>query len=92
MTLPVILLGLTAAFLLGSLFHALRGGGGWRFLLSLFSSALGFAFGQFAGWWFGFVLYSIGSLDVGMGAVGSIVFLIVGDWLSRIKPQEKSGV
>lgn len=92
MTLPVIVLGLTMAFLLGSLFHALRGGGGWRFLFSLFLSALGFGFGQFAFWWFGFVLYAVGSLDVGAGAIGSIAFLILGDWLSRIKPHEKSGV
>lgn len=92
MTLPVILLGLTAAFLLGSLFHAFRGGGGWRFLFSLFLSALGFAIGQLAGWWFGFALYTVGSLDVGIGAIGSIAFLILGDWLSRIRPQEKSGV
>lgn len=92
MTFPVILLGLTAAFFLGALFHAVRGGGGWRLLLSLFSSALGFALGQAAGMWFGLVVYKIGALDAGLGAIGSVAALILGDWLSRIKPGDESGV
>ena len=41
MNLPVILFGLTAAFLLGALYHAVRGGNGLRFLLNLLLSAVG---------------------------------------------------
>jgi hypothetical protein len=92
MNLPSILFGLTAAFLLGALYHALRGGGGGRFLLNLLLSALGFALGQLVGWRFGFVLYAIGDLDIALGAIGSVLILVIGEWLSRIKPHEKSGV
>ena len=92
MNLPVILFGLTAAFLLGVLYHAVRGGNGLRFLLNLLLSAVGFAFGQLVGWWFGFVLYAVGDLDVALGAIGGVLILILGDWLSHIKPREESGV
>ncbi|MBV6392424.1 MAG: hypothetical protein KPEEDBHJ_01646 [Anaerolineales bacterium] len=92
MTLPGILLGLVIAFLLGSLFHTWRGGGGWRLGLNLLLSALGFALGQAAGWQFGFVLYAVGDLDVATGALGGVLVLFLGDWLSRIKPRDESGV
>lgn len=92
MTLPVILFGLTAAFLIGALYHSIRGGNGLRFLLNLLLAAAGFALGQVVGWSFGFVLYAVGDLDVALGAVGSILSLILGDWLSHIKPRGESGV
>ncbi len=92
MTLPDILFGFTAAFLIGALYHSLRGGSGWRFLLNLLLSALGFALGQVAGWWLGFILYAVGDLDIAAGAVGSVLILVLGDWLSHIKPAEKSSV
>lgn len=92
MNLPVLLFGLTAAFLLGALYHTARGGGGLRFLLNLLLSAAGFALGQFVGWWFGFVLYTIGDLDIALGAIGGILVLVLGDWLSHIKPRGESGV
>lgn len=92
MTLPAILFGLVAAFTAGALFHVVRGGSGWRLLFNLLLSALGFALGQAAGMWLGVVLYQFGVLDIGMGAAGSAALLILGDWLSRIKPTNESGV
>lgn len=92
MSIPSILFGLVVAFLLGALFHAVRGGNGWRLLLSLFLGALGFMLGQFAGMWFGITLYPFGILDLGAGVLGSLIILILGDWLSRIKPANKSSV
>lgn len=92
MTLPTVLLGLVIAFLAGALFHALRGGGGWRLLLHLGLGAAGFALGQAVAEWFGFDLFKIGVLDIGMGVIGSLIFLGVGDWLSRIKPMDESSV
>jgi len=88
MTLPAILFGLVVAFTAGALFHVIRGGSGLRLLLNLVFSALGFALGQAAGMWLGVVLYQLGVLDIGMGAAGSVVLLVIGDWLSRIKPTE----
>ncbi|GAB4568383.1 MAG: hypothetical protein Fur0017_11290 [Anaerolineales bacterium] len=92
MTLPAILFGLVVAFTAGALFHVIRGGGGLRLLLHLLLSALGFALGQVVGMWFGVVLYKFGVLDIGMGGVGSVFLLILGDWLSRIKPTDESSV
>jgi hypothetical protein len=92
MTLPAILFGLVVALLAGALFHALRGGDGWRLLLNLGLSTLGFALGQVAGMWCGFILYEFGTLDLGAGLIGSILILVLGDWLSRIEMQNKPGV
>ena len=92
MTLPVILFGLVVAFLAGALFHALRGGGGWRLLLHLALSAAGFSLGQAVSIWVGYILFQFGVLDLGMGVIGSLVFLGIGDWLSRIKPSNESSV
>lgn len=92
MNLPAILFGLLVALLAGALFHALRGGGGWRLLLHFGLSMAGFALGQGVSLWFGFILLQFGVLDLGTGVVGSLVLLGLGDWLSRIKPTEKSSV
>ena len=92
MTLPGILFGLVVALLAGALFHAVRGGGGWRLLLHLGLSVLGFALGQMVGIWFGMILFKFGTLDIGSGVIGSLLLLGVGDWLSRIKPTNESGV
>lgn len=92
MTLPAILFGLVVAFLTAALFHVLRGGSGWRLLLNLLLSSLGFALGQWAGIWFGLRLYQFGVLDIGTGLLGSVLILLLGDWLSRIETQRKTGV
>ncbi|MBI5825384.1 MAG: hypothetical protein HZB18_15255 [Chloroflexi bacterium] len=92
MTLPVVLLGLVIALLVGFLFHTLRGGSGLRLLLYLALSVLGFALGQWVSMAGGWKLYLLGALDVGLGVIGSILLLAAGDWLSRIETKNKSGV
>ncbi|RJP50374.1 MAG: hypothetical protein C4586_06040 [Anaerolineaceae bacterium] len=92
MTFPIILFGSIIAVLLGVLFHLLRGGGGWRLLLYIGLSALGFTLGQWASLYGGWKLYLFGALDIGMGGIGSMVILILGEWLSRIEVQKKNGV
>lgn len=92
MTLPVVLLGLVIALLVGFLFHILRGGTGLRLLLYLVLSILGFAAGQWLSMAGGWRLYLLGALDVGIGVIGSILALAVGDWVSRIETKNKSGV
>lgn len=92
MTIPAGLLGLVVALLAGALFHALRGGSGWRLLLYLGLSALGFTLGQLAAMLLGWSLFKFGSLDLGAGLVGSGISLLLGDWLSRIQTNRKSGV
>ena len=92
MTLPVVLLGLVIALLIGFIFHILRDGNGMRLLMYLGLSILGFAFGQWLSMAAGWKIYSLGVLDIGIDVISSILFLAVGDWLGRIKPKNKSGV
>ncbi|MBL8103521.1 MAG: hypothetical protein JNM02_13385 [Anaerolineales bacterium] len=82
MTLPVVLLGLAIALLIGFLFHILRGGSGWRLLLYLGMSILGFALGQWGSMAFGWSMYKVGALDVPLGITGSVLILVLGDWFN----------
>ena len=83
MTLPSLLFALVLASLCGVLFHVLRGGTGLRLLFHMGLSALGFALGQLISTWRGWNLFPFGALDIGMGIVGSVLFLLLGEWLSR---------
>ena len=85
MTIPTLLFALLIALLCGVLFHLLRGGSGWRLLLYLGLSVLGFAIGQLISVWRGWDLFPFGPLDIGMGVIGSVAILALGEWLSRIK-------
>ncbi len=92
MTLPTLIFALLIALLCGAAFHIFRGGSGWRLLLYLGLSLLGFAIGQWIHIWQGWNLFVFGALDIGMGVAGSAVFLVVGEWLSRIEVNKESGV
>ena len=92
MTLPLTLFALLIALLCGALFHILRGGSGWRLLLYFGLSILGFAVGQALSMWRGWYLLTFGALDIGVGMIGSLVFLVLGDWLSRIEAGDKNSV
>jgi hypothetical protein len=83
MTLPSLLFAFVLASLCGVLFHVLRGGTGWRLLLFIVFSIFGFALGQVISIWRGWHLLSFGALEIGMGMIGSALFLLIGDWLSR---------
>jgi uncharacterized membrane protein YeaQ/YmgE (transglycosylase-associated protein family) len=83
MTLPALLFGLIVALLIGALYHSVRGGGGGRLLAFLIISVVGFALGQTPAFFFEFVLYKFGWLDIGLGIFGSILLLVLSDWLSH---------
>lgn len=85
LTLPTIIFGLVIALLLGALYLAIRGGGGWRLLLYFGLSIAGFAAGHLIGLFLGWNFVPIGSLHWEMGILGSALFMIVGEWLSRIE-------
>ena len=85
MTLPTILLGLLIALLYGTLYHLIRGGSFWRLLLYLCLSVLGFVTGHIIGLWRGWVLIPLGSLNFGLSSIGSLVILVLGDWLGHIE-------
>jgi hypothetical protein len=83
MTLPALLFALLVALLYGALYHLVRGGGFWRLVLCLRLSILGFAAGHLVGMWRGWLLLPLGTLNLGLSSIGSILVLLIGDWLSR---------
>ena len=92
MTTPAILLALLIALIIGALYHFLRGGGFGYLLTYLGLSALGFGVGHLVGLWVGEDFFPIGEINVGFGSIGSLVILIIGDWLSRIESKPESKV
>ena len=92
MTIPSLLFALFIALIYGALYHLIRGGGFWRLAYYLLLSALGFAAGHFVGLWRGWSLFPLGSIDLGMASAGSLISLLIGDWLSRIETNRESTV
>ncbi len=90
MTIPSLALGLVIALLIGSLFHLILDGGLGRLFLYLLLSLLGFALGQWVGNLRNWVLFPVGTLNLGMGIIGSLVILVMGHWFSlvRISPRD----
>ena len=85
MTLPTLLFALLIALLYGAIYHLIRDGGFWRLILYLFLSILGFTAGHLVGLWRGWVFIPLGSLNLGVSSIGSIIVLVTGDWLSRLE-------
>jgi hypothetical protein len=90
--LPSLLFALLVASVYGLLYHLIRNGGFWRLVLYLVLSITGFAIGHFVGLWRGWVFFPLGSLNIGMSSVGSLLILVFGDWLSRIETNPESKV
>jgi hypothetical protein len=92
MTIPSILFALLIALLYGALYHVVRGGGFWRLIFDIVMSILGFVAGYFVGYWFGWSIFPLGFMDLGSASIGSLIFLVGGDWLSRIETRPESKV
>jgi hypothetical protein len=45
----------------------------------------GFAAGHFLGLWRGWLFLPVGELNFGLSTLGSLLFLVVGDWVSHIR-------
>ena len=90
MTLPALLFAFLLALLYGAVYHLIRNGGFWRLILYFILSVIGFTLGHFLGLWRGWVFIPIGSLNLGMSSLGSLIILIFGDWLSRIESSRES--
>lgn len=84
MTTPGYLLGFVVASLIGALFHLWRGGHIGRLLLFLVLSWAGFWAGHFLGTTLDISLGRIGVLNIGAGILGSLIFLFLGNWLSKL--------
>jgi hypothetical protein len=85
LTLPTLLFGSVIATLYGSLFHLWRGGGLGRFLLYIILGWIGFWVGQFIARQIGWTFLSLGGLNLGTATLSSLIFLLVGHWLSLVK-------
>ncbi len=85
MHLPSLLLGLVISTLYGAAFHLWRGGGAGRFLLYLILGWSGFWIGHLLGGLQGWTFGHIGPLNVGAASVSSLLFLLVGHWLSLVE-------
>jgi hypothetical protein len=85
MTLPTLLFALVVALFYGAFYHLIRDGGFWRLILYLGLSVFGFLAGHLIGLWRGWTLLPLGSLNFGLSSLGSILVLMLGDWLSRVE-------
>ena len=92
MTLPTLLLALLIALFYGTFYHLIRGGTFWRLLLYLALSLFGFVLGHLLGIWRGWTFFPIGGMNLGLSSIGSVVSLILGDWLSRVEVNPESKV
>jgi len=84
MTIPSLLFALLIASLYGVLYHLIRGGGLGRLLLFLIFGWAGFALGHLLGIWRGWVLIPLGELNLGLSTLGSLLLLVLADWVSSI--------
>jgi hypothetical protein len=84
-TLPSFIFALLIALFYGALYHLIRGGSFWRLLLYLFLSVFGFGLGHLIGIWRGWIVIPLGTINLGLSSLGSFLFLILGDWLTRIE-------
>ena len=82
MTLQAVLLGFMVATLYGAGFHLIRGGSLWRLGLYLIFAWIGFWGGHYLGNVLGWTFIRIGALNFGMATLTSILFLLLGYWLS----------
>jgi hypothetical protein len=85
MTIPSLVFALLISSLYGALYHLIRGGGLGRLLMFLIFGWAGFAAGHLVGIWRNWILIPLGELNLGMSTLGSLIFLLGGDWISRIQ-------
>jgi hypothetical protein len=85
MTIPSLIFAILIASLYGVLYHLVRDGGLGRLLLFVIFGWAGFALGHLLGIWQGWVLIPVGELNLGLSTLGSLVLLVLVDWVSRIR-------
>lgn len=85
MTLPAVLFAGLISSLLGITYHLIRDGGFGRLLLYLILAWGGFAAGYFGSGSLTWSLLPLGPIDYGFSLFGSLAFLLIGDWITRIR-------
>jgi hypothetical protein len=82
MTLPALVFSFFMALLLGSLLHLWRGGSLFRLVLYLTLSLIGFFGGHYAANLLSIRFLRVGTINLGLGVLGSLILLGLGYWLS----------
>jgi hypothetical protein len=85
MTIPAIFFGLVLSTTYGTAFHVWKGGGMKKLFLFIILAWLGFILGHITGGILKWNFAAVGPVNVGMATLGSVVFLFVGEWLSRVE-------
>jgi hypothetical protein len=89
MNIPILLFGIVLSTLYGALYHFWKGGSIKRLLLMIGLSWMGFWVGHFIGGLANITFGMVGTLNAGMASLGSLVFLVAGEWLSLVEVQKK---
>jgi hypothetical protein len=89
MNISSILFGCLFALLYGALFHLWRGGSLKKFLLFQALSWAGFWIFDLIAGFIKWTFFSVGPLHLGMATIGAILFLFIGNWLSKPKSETK---
>ncbi|MCJ7735230.1 MAG: hypothetical protein MUP11_11850 [Anaerolineales bacterium] len=84
MTAPSFFYSFLLASLLGTTFHFWKGGSGGKFLMLMILSWVGFFLGHLLGSSWGIPFLMIGPISGGFGALGSIILLFLGNWVSQL--------
>jgi hypothetical protein len=89
MTLPAILFGIVLSTTYGTAFHVWKAGSLKKLFLYVILSWLGFLIGHIAGGLLHWNFAAVGPINTGMATLGSAVFLVLGEWLSRVEIARK---
>jgi len=89
MTFPAIIFSFFVASLFGSLLHLWRDGGLYHLVLYLALSWVGFFGGHFLAEMLSIRFLVVGTINLGMGILGSLALLGLGYWLSLIDTQNQ---
>jgi hypothetical protein len=82
MSFPAVVFSIFLAALLGSLLHLWRGGSLVHLLIYLVLSLVGFFIGHYLANTLSIRFITLGTINLGMGILGSLAFLGIGYWLS----------
>jgi hypothetical protein len=89
MTIPAILFAIVLSTTYGTAFHLWKGGSLKKLFLYVILAWLGFLVGQIVGGLIGWRFAVVGPINAGMATLGSVIFLFVGNWLSRVEITRK---
>jgi hypothetical protein len=89
MTLPAIFFGVVLSSAYGTAFHFWKGGSLNKLLFYIFLAWVGFWAGHFIGAAIGWSFAAVGPINAGLATIGSLIVLLVGDWLGRLEITQK---